>query len=152
MCKLRCISPWRRTTRRTRPGHDPLSLRPCCPSNSLHPPSPSWGPPYIWRHDQMQNSREWRIVHRTCLRLQKHQPTRTATDKPPALRLRPKMACSNHGPRHRKNQQTTTSHLLSPVNQLWTNQSNRTETETRRMHKSHLQSQQTHRLDLGPNH
>ena len=44
MCELYCISSWRRTTRQTRPGHDPLILRPCCPSNSLHPPSPSWNP------------------------------------------------------------------------------------------------------------
>ena len=34
----------------------------------------------------------------------KHQPTQTATDQPPALRLRTKMACINHGPRHRPNQ------------------------------------------------
>ena len=46
----------------------------------------------------------------------------------------------------------TTSHLLSPLHKLWTNHSNRTEPEIRRMYKSHLQSQRTHRPDLGPNH
>ena len=152
MFDLHCISTWRQTTRITRPGHDPLSLRPCCPRNSLNLPSPSWRPPYIWRHDPTRNSRELRTVHRTCIWLQKHQPTRTATDQPPALRRRPKMACSNHVPRHRPNQQTTTSHLLSPLHQLCTNHSNRTEPETQHLYKSHLQSQGTHRPDLGPNH
>ena len=107
--------------------------------------------PYLWRHDPTQNSLEWSTVHRTRLRLQKHQPTWAATDQPPALRLRPKMACIHHGPRHRPDQQTTTSNLLSPLHKLWTNHSNRTEPETRRMYKYHLQSQHTHRLDLGPN-
>ena len=151
MCKLHHISPWRRTTRKTRPGHDPLSLRPRRSSNSLHPPSPSWRPPYLWRHELTKNSREWRTVHITRLRLQKHRPNRAATDQPPTLRLQPKMACSHHGPRHRPDKQTSTSHLLYPLHKLWTNNSNCTESETQRMCKFHLQSQKTHRPDLGPN-
>ena len=63
-----------------------------------------------------------------------------------------KMACSNHGPRHSPDKQTATSNLLSPLQKLWTNHSNDTEPETRRMYKSHIQSQRTHRPDLGPNH
>ena len=134
MCKFHHISKWRRTTRRTRPVHDPFSVQPNCHINSLHPPSPSWKYPYIWRHDPMRNSREWRTVHHTCLRLQKYQPTQTATHQPPDLRLRLKMACINHGPRHRSNQQTTNTHLLSTLHKLRTNQSNCIEPETRHMH------------------
>ena len=48
-------------------------------------------------------------------------------------------------------QETNTSHLLSPLHKIWTNHSNRTELETWRMYKSHLQSQKTHRPDMGPN-
>ena len=66
---------------------------------------------------------------------------RAATDQPPALHLRPKITRSHHGPLHRVDQQTNTSHILSPLHKLWTNHSNRTEPEMRRMYKSHLQSQ-----------
>ena len=37
--------------------------------------------------------------------------------------------------------QNLTSHILTYLHKLWTNHSNRTEPETRRMYKSHLQSQ-----------
>ena len=104
------------------------------PSNYIHPSSTSWKTPYIWRHEPTQIPRERRTVHHTCFWLQKHQPTRTTTDQPPTFRLQPKMACSYYGPRHRSYQQTTTTHLLSPLNQLWTDHSNRTEPETRRIH------------------
>ena len=134
MCELHRISTWRQTTRQTRPGHDPFSVRPRWPRNSLHPPRLSWKSPYIWRHDLTWNPRERRTLHHTCLRLPKHQSTRTKTDQPPALRLRPKMSCSNHGPRHISDRQTTTTHLFSPLHKLWTNNSNRTEPEPRHMH------------------